>query len=132
MHQSKLRSVTGFSHPRYKAAMPATTAPNRLQREFTVARSDQVWVTDVTHLRTHWGWLYLPLAIEVHSRAVGGWPMNDAMATELVRDALMIAAWRRIFKIPVMIHSDQGSQFGSHHFNGWCLDYQLVPGINRR
>ena len=42
MRQSQLRSVRGYKRPRYRAGMPSTTAPNRLQREFTVALPDQV------------------------------------------------------------------------------------------
>lgn len=53
------------------------------------------------------------------------------MATELVLDALMVAVWRRRPKTPEMIHSDQGSQFGSDDFNRWCKDNRLVPSMSR-
>ena len=109
MRQDKLRSVRGYKRPRYRVGMPATTAPNRLQREFTVAQPDQVWVTDITYIRTHEGWLYLTVVLDLHSRAVVGWSMKATMATELVLDALMMAVWRRRPKTPVIIHSDQGS-----------------------
>lgn len=132
MRQAQLRSVRGYKRPRYRVGMPATTAPNLLQREFTVEQPDQVWVTDITYIRTHEGWLYLTVVIDLHSRAVVGWSMNSTMATELVLDALMMAVWRRRPKTPVMIHSDQGSQFGSDDFNRWCKDNQLVPSMSRR
>jgi putative transposase len=132
MRQAQLRSVRGYKRPRYRLGMPATTAPNRLQREFTVARPDQVWVTDITYTRTHEGWLYLTVVIDLYSRAVVGWSMKATMATELVLDALMMAVWRRRPKAPVMIHSDQGSQFGSDDFNRWCEDNRLVPSMSRR
>ena len=45
MRQAQLRSIRGYKRPRYRVGMPATTAPNRLQREFTVEQPDQVWVT---------------------------------------------------------------------------------------
>lgn len=54
------------------------------------------------------------------------------MATELVLDALTMAVWRRCPKAPVMIHSDQGSQFGSDDFVRWCKDNHLVPSMSRR
>ena len=54
------------------------------------------------------------------------------MATELVLDALMMAVWRRRPQTPVMIHSEQGSQFGSDEFNRWCKDNTLVPSMSRR
>ena len=54
------------------------------------------------------------------------------MAIELVLDAMMMAVWRRRPKAPVMIHSDQGSQFGSDDFNRWCKDNRVVPSMSRR
>ena len=103
MRQAQLRSVRGYKRPRYRAGMLATTAPNRLQREFTVAQPDQVWVTDITYIRTHEGWLYLTVVIDLYSRSVVGWSMNSTMATALVLDALMMAVWRRRPTTPVMI-----------------------------
>ncbi len=132
MQQAQLRSVRGYKRPRYRTGAPATTAPNRLQREFTVAQPDQVWVTDITYIRTYEGWLYLTVVIDLYSRLVVGWSMSASMATELVLDALMMAVWRRRPKTPVMIHSDQGSQFGSDDFNRWCKDNRLVPSMSRR
>ena len=95
MRKAQLRFVRGYKRPLYRAGMPSTTAPNRLQREFTVALPDQVWVTDITYIRTNEGWLYLTVVIDLCSRAVVGWSMNSTMATELVLDALMMAVWRR-------------------------------------
>lgn len=132
MREAQLRSVRGYRRPRYRVGMPATTAPNRLQREFTVAQPDQVWVTDITYIRTYEGWLYLTVVLDLYSRAVVGWSMQATMTTELVLDALMMAVWRRRPKAPVMIHSDQGSQFGSDDFNRWCKDNRLVPSMSRR
>ena len=54
------------------------------------------------------------------------------MATELVLDAMMMAAWRRRPKTPVTIHADQSSQFGSDDFNRWCTDKRLVPSMSRQ
>ena len=122
MRKAQLRSVRGYKRPRFKVGMPATTAPNRLQRELTVALPDQVLVTDITYIRTHEGWLYLTAVIDFYSRAVVGWSMKATMAIELVLDAMMMAVWRRRPKNPVLIHSDQGSQFGSDDFNRWCKD----------
>ena len=132
MRQAQLRSVRGYKRPRYRVGLPATAAPNRLQREFTVTLPNQVWVTDITYILTHEGWLYLTAVIDLYSRMVVGWSMNSSMATELVLDALTMAVWRRRPTGPVMIHSDQGSQFGSDDFARWCKDNQLVPSMSRR
>lgn len=53
MRQAQLRSVRGYKRPRYRVGLPATAAPNRLQREFTVTLPNQVWVIDITYIRTH-------------------------------------------------------------------------------
>ena len=132
MRQAQLRSVRGYKRPRFKVGMPTTTTPTRWQREFTVEHPDQVWVTDITYIRTHESWLYLTVMIDLYSRAVVGWSTNSTLAIELVLDAMMMAVWRRRPKTSVMIHSDQGSQFGSDDFNRWCKDNQLVPGISRQ
>ena len=100
MRQAQQRSVRGYKRQRYRVGMPATMAPNRLQREFTVEHPDQVWVTDITHIRTHEGWLYLTVVIDLYSQTVVGWSMNSTMATELVLDAMIMAVWRRRPKRP--------------------------------
>ena len=74
----------------------------------------------------------LAVMIDLYSRAVVGWSMKSTMATEIVLDALLMAVWRRKPKQPVIIHSDQGSQFGSDHFARWCKDNHLVPSMSRR
>lgn len=103
-------------NPRHKAGKPATAAPDRLQQLFRFVAPDQAWVTDITYIRTYEGWLYLAVVIDLYSRTVIGWSMKPTMATELVRDALLMAVWRRHPKQPVITHSDQGSQFGSDDF----------------
>jgi len=131
MRQAQLRSVRGYKRPRYRVGLPATAAPNRLQREFTVTLPNQVWVTDITYIRTHEGWLYLTAVIDLYSRMVVGWAMNSSMATELVLDALTMAVWRRRPTGPVMIHSDQGSQ-GEFNWSSQHLQLGGVYGATRR
>jgi putative transposase len=86
----------------------------------------------VTYIRTHEGWLYLAALLDLHSRAVVGLSMGSRMQTSLVLDALTMAVWRRKPKDSVIIHSDQGSQFGSDEFTRWCKDNRLSPSMSRR
>ena len=132
MRQEKLRSVRGYKRPRYRVGRPATTAPNRLQQQFTVGKPDKAWVTDITYIRTYEGWLYLAVVLDLYSRAVIGWAMQPTMTTELALKALMMAVWRRKPKHTVIIHSDQGSQFGSDDFTRWCKENRLVASMSRR
>jgi putative transposase len=84
------------------------TAPNLLGRQFNLAKPNQVWVTDITYIRTSEGWLYLAVMIDLHSRLVVGWQMDACMQQQLVCDALQAALLTRGNPKGVMIHSDQG------------------------
>jgi putative transposase len=132
MRSAKIKSIRGYRKPRFKSGRIGVAAPNRLQQQFTVDTADVAWVTDITYIRTYEGWLYLAVVIDLYSRAVVGWSMKSTMATEIVLDALMMAVWRRKPKHEVIIHSDQGSQFGSDDFVRWCKDNKLIPSMSRR
>ena len=132
MRNAKLKSIRGYRKPRYKSGRPSVASPNRLGQVFTVPQPDLAWVTDITYIRTYQGWLYLAVVIDLYSRSVVGWSMKPTMATEIVLDALTMAVWRRKPKQPVIIHSDQGSQFGSDDFIRWCKDNRLEPSMSRR
>lgn len=95
MKQAGLRSLRGYTRPRYRAGRPALIAPNRLQQQFTVNAPDRAWVTDITYIRTYEGWLYLAVVLDLYSRAVVGWSMKPTLTTELALDALTMAVWRR-------------------------------------
>jgi putative transposase len=132
MRASQLRSIRGYKRSRYRIGRPALVSPNQLQRQFTYDVPNQAWVTDITYVRTHEGWLYLAVVIDLHSRLMVGWSMQARMETRLVLDALTMAVWRRKPKNGLIIHSDQGSQFGGDAFNRWCKDNYLSPSMSRR
>ncbi len=132
MHQAKLYAICGYRKARYKAGKPAIAAPNRLRQVFVAHCPDEVWVTDITQVYTHEGWLYLAVVIDLYSRAVVGCSMLGHTRTALVLDAMLMAKWRRQPKQPVVIHSDQGSQFGSDAFNRWCKENNFITSMSRR
>lgn len=132
MRAHHIKAIRGYKTPRRIAGRPSIIAPNRLQRQFTVAHPDQAWVTDITYLRTWQGWLYLAVVIDLHSRKVVGWSMKPTLARELAIDALLMAILRRNPKNPVIVHSDQGSQYGSDDWKRFCLAHQLQPSMSRR
>lgn len=84
--------------------------PNHLDRQFEPAEPNKVWATDITYIRTHEGWLYLAIVLDLFSRQVVGWSMGERMTRELAINALLMAVWRRKPTAEVMVHSDQGSQ----------------------
>ena len=128
-----LRSQTGYQRrPGIRGGKPAVVAPNHLQRAFTVAGPNQAWVTDITYIRTHEGWLYLAAVLDLFSRQVVGWSMGSRIDTSLVLDALVMALWRRKPTGCVMVHSDQGCQFTGHEWQTFLREHNLVSSMSRR
>lgn len=64
----------------------------------------QAWVTDITYIRTLEGFAYLAVVIDLYSRRVAGRSMQRRQTTDLVRQALHMAVWRRKPKQRVLIH----------------------------
>lgn len=132
MRQNRIHAVRGYRSPRGKYGRPSLLAPNHVQQQFDVERPDQIWVTDITYVRTWQGWLYLAAVVDLYSRKVVGWSMKATLAKELALDALLMAVWRRKPKKPVIVHSDQGSQYGSDDWHRFCRANNLIPSMSRR
>ncbi|WP_338858268.1 IS3 family transposase [Serratia marcescens] len=132
MQLNRIKAVRGYKAPRRIAGRPSVVAPNRVQRQFTVVRANQVWVTDITYIRTWQGWLYLAVVIDLFARNVVGWSMKPSLSRELALDALMMAVWRRKPDGEVIIHSDQGSQYGRDDWLRFCRANNLAPSMSRR
>ena len=85
-----------------------TASADIMDSQFEVDAPDKVWVTDITDIKTHEGWLYLSVVIDLFSRRVAGWSAQPHMTSDLALEVLLAAVWRRRPKAKVMIHSDQG------------------------
>ena len=95
-------------------------APNILDREFDVALPNKAWVTDVTYVWTHQGWLYLAAILDLCSRRVVGWATSGCNDRQLALDALDCATTTRHPCPGLLHHSDRGSvgeinQSSQHH-----------------
>ena len=132
MRAAGLRAQVGYRRPRHRSGPASVLAPNRLQRKFEVANPNDTWVTDITHIRTHQGWLYLAVVIDLYSRKVVGWSMHSRIKKELVLNALLMAVWRRKPGSLVTVHSDQGSQYTSHDWQAFLDANNLQASMSRR
>jgi putative transposase len=132
MRTHKIKALRGYKTPRHIVGRPSIVAPNRLERQFTLDTPNRAWVTDITYLRTWQGWLYLAVVLDLFSRKVVGWSMKPTLARELVLDALLMALWRRKPTQSVIVHSDQGSQYGSDDWQRFCRSHGLEPSMSRR
>jgi putative transposase len=107
-------------------------APNVLDRVFTAKRPNERWVSDITGIPTRAGWLYLAVIIDLHSRAVIGWAMNKRMKSTLVTDALKMALMRRKVRRPLLLHSDQGSQYAAAHYRTMLANNGIECSMSRK
>ncbi len=105
--------------------------PAVLQRNFDVAKPNRAWVTDITYIRTWEGWLYLAVVMDLFSRRIVGWASGPTIRRELVLDAVLMAVRQRHPKHAI-IHSDQGSQYGSDDWLRFCRNNHLEPSMSRR
>lgn len=76
-------------------AMNGLVRGRKLNRDFTAARPNAVWVTDFTYVRTWAGFAYVAFAIDVFSRAIVGWHGSTIKDTDMVLTTLKMALWRR-------------------------------------
>jgi len=103
-------------------------APNLLNREFKVKEPDKIYVSDITYIWTHEGWLYLAVIIDLFSRQVVGWSLNSRMSKDLIMNALCMAIGRRQPLPGLMLHSDRGSQYCSKEFQK-MLKINQMPAV---
>lgn len=134
MQRSGLRAQVGYgkARPRAYVGSVSVIATNQLNRQFYAVAPNTHWVTDITYIRTHEGWLYLAVVLDLFSRQIVGWSMQSQMTSEVVINALLMAVWRRKPKAGVMIHSDQGSQFTGSDWQSFLKTHGMVCSMSRR
>lgn len=121
----KFKRITDSNHGKL-------VSPNLLERRFEVCAPHQVWVGDITYIRTAQGWLYLATVIDLYSRAVVGWQMSGRIDSKLVCDALQVAILTRGKPTGVMVHTDQVSQYVSNALHKILRESLLIQSMSRR
>lgn len=133
MRMLGIRAQRGYKAPRnYYGGNISVIAPNLLNRQFNVERPDQWWVSDMTYVKIHNGWLFLVVVMDLFSRAIVGWSMQQTMTSDSVLNALTMAYWRRKPNNTVMLHSDQGSQYTSRDCQKYLQSLNIVPSMSRK
>ncbi len=132
MQRAGLRAQVGYRKPRAPSGEQHVVTPNRLERQFDPLAPNTAWVTDITYIKTHEGWLYLGAVMDLFSRRIIGWSMGSRITKELALDALLMAVWRRKPAGKVLVHSDQGSQYTSHDWSEFLSAHGLEGSMSRR
>ncbi|ATH67963.1 IS3 family transposase [Shigella flexneri] len=132
MKRVGIKAQVGYRSPRARKGEASIVSPNRLQRQFNPDAPDERWVTDITYIRTHEGWLYLAVVVDLFSRKIIGWSMQSRMTKDIVLNALLMAVWWRNPEKQVLVHSDQGSQYTSHEWQSFLKSHGLEGSMSRR
>jgi putative transposase len=119
-------------HKYKQASVERPDIPNRLNREFTVSRPNEVWCGDITYIWAGSRWAYLAVVIDLYARRVVGWSLSDKADANLTIKALDDAYCRRGKPMRVMFHSDQGSQYSSLRFRQRLWRYRFEQSMSRR
>lgn len=100
---------------------------NHLNRNFTPKTLNEVWVSDITYVRTAQGWLYLTTIIDLYDRQVIGWALSSDLSTKrTITPAWRMALSKRNITKPLMFHSDRGVQYASNIFRNHLKDNPLI------
>jgi putative transposase len=124
-HRRRYRITTQSKH-----SLPI--AENVLNRRFSVAMPNRVWVADITYVWTNEGWLYIAAVLDLYSRRIIGWAMANHMREELTNNALQMACYRRRPGVGLLHHSDRGSQYASNQYQGELKRMGIVISMSRK
>jgi putative transposase len=124
----KANEIKGRQKKRFRVANYSKhtfpVADNLLARNFDVSQPNRFWVSDITYISTRQGWLYLAVTLDLFSRKIVGWSMDDRMPWDLVGRAFNMAFESRRPSPGLVHHSDQGSQYA-------CDDYQALLKVSK-
>jgi putative transposase len=119
-----------------RTTTPDETARDRardlVQRDFTASRPNQLWVADLTYVRTWQGFSYLAFILDVYARMIVGWQLATHMRSSLVVDALEMAVGLRQPPVGLVAHTDRGSQYTSLHYTDRLDEHGIAPSVGSR
>ena len=107
-------------------------APNVLDQKFYAYSPNQVWLGDITYIRTFEGWLYLAVVMDLYSRKIVGWAMSETMTADLTLKALDMAILSRRPAKGLIHHSDRGVQYACHEYQNILHDAGMVCSMSRK
>lgn len=107
-------------------------APNLVQRQFTAAAPNRVWLADITYIPTAEGWLYLAATMDLFSRKIVGWAMREYMHTELASSALAMALRVQRPDPGLIHHSDRGVQYASQAYRDALSKAGIAASMSRK
>ena len=137
MRAAGLRGLLRDKTPRTTRPGPETSRPGDLvRRDFTATGPNQLWVADLTYVRTSVGWVYAAFVLDVYSRMIVGWQVATSLYTDLALDALKMAIWRRENQraglAGLVHHSDRGVQYRAIRYSQRLSEAGAVASVGSK
>jgi putative transposase len=134
MREIGLRGLLRDKSPRTTRPAAETGRPGDLvERDFTATGPDELWVADLTYVRTTAGWVYAAFILDVFSRMIVGWQVATSLYTDLALDALQMAIWRRHAAghdlTGLVHHSDRGVQYRAIRYTQRLAETGAVASV---
>lgn len=101
----KARNGKGFKYDKHANAM-TNVADNVLKQNFRAKRSNKKWTTDITYIWVENQWFYLAVVMDLYSKRIVGWSLDNSMTEKIVINAIEMAFKRREIKLGLIVHSD--------------------------
>ena len=107
-------------------------APNLLDRNFVASAPNRIWLADITYIETDQGWLYLAAVMDLYSRRIVGWAMEDHLRAELPLAALTMAISTQRPGAGLIHHSDRGVQYAAADYRKVMQSAGLQASMSRK
>lgn len=139
----RLMKITGIDgvrrkrkKPKTRSADPESCPVDVVDRQFTAAAPNRLWVADITYVPTHAGWVYAMFILDVFSREIEGWQVTNHMRESLARDALMTPLARKYKDgedvTSLVHHSDPGVQFRSIRYGQALAESNAIASVGSK
>ena len=133
MSESGLRARNGKAYKYFPSPNKMNqVSDNLLQRNFKASKPNEKWVSDITYIKVKGGNVYLAVIMDLFSRQVIGWAMDETMPTELITEAFNMAVAKRHVTPGLILHSDRGVQYRSGEYQRLLLDKGVKPSMSRK
>jgi putative transposase len=107
-----------------------------VDRQFVATAPNQLWVADLTYVRTHAGWTYVAFVLDVFSRMIVGWQVSTSLRTDLALDALDMGLWARQRAgrdvTGLIHHSDRGVQYRAIRYTERLAEAEAVASVGSK
>lgn len=129
MHILGIQSIVKTNFPKKTTTLTEQEKKliNNLIKNIDITRPNQVWVSDITYIKTKKdGWVYLASILDLYSRKIIAWEVRDNMKKELVIDVLKKAYKKRRPPKLLIVHSDKGTQYRSHDYRNLLIKHHSI------